>query len=438
MTLQQTLAQRDQQAIWHPFTQHQTAALPMPIASGRGAYLYDEQGKAYLDLISSWWVNLHGHSHPAIAQAIYEQALKLEHVIFSGFTHEPAVSLAEKLLALLPSQFTKIFYSDNGSTSIEVALKMAYQYWRNQGETQRKRFMSFKSGYHGDTFGSMSLSKDSGFYTHFKDLFFSVDTFTYPETWMNDDVVELKEQQVLDTLAQHLEVHAKETAAIILEPLVQGASGMKMCRPSFLRQLEALIKSYGILIIYDEVMTGFGRTGSDFACQKANTNPDIICFAKGITGGFLPLAATACHEHIYAAFLDDSVANALIHGHSYTANPLGCAAGLASLELLLHPDTRTQMAMLERVHQQQLQSLMQTGLIEKPRYCGTIAAFDLKMKAGYGSKESTQLREKFLERGLLIRPLGNVFYLLPPYCVTEKQLNHVYDIILQEIQGVKV
>lgn len=432
-----TLLERDRAAVWHPYTQHQGSSL-QAITRGAGAYLFGDQGQRYLDLTCSWWVNLHGHSHPDIAKAIYEQALQLEHVIFSGFTHQPAVQLAEQLLQLLPASLTKIFYSDNGSTAIEVALKMAYQYWRNQGQMQRQRFLAFDGGYHGDTFGAMSVGKKSGFFSQFEDLFFSVDTFAYPTTWINDSQAEEKEQHVLTTLETYLQQHHVEIAALIIEPLVQGASGMRMCTTRFLKQLETLVRSYGILIIYDEVMTGFGRTGADFACQKAQTTPDIICLAKGLTGGFLPLAVTACQEKIYQAFLGDSVGQAFMHGHSYTGNPLGCAAGLASLTLLKDVKTRAQIQIIENIHQEMLSQLLESDSIEKPRYCGTVAAFNLKQAIEYGSKINVQLHKNFLKKGLLLRPLANVFYFMPPYCVTEPELRNAYQIVIQELQGVIV
>lgn len=427
-----TLSQRDQQTLWHPFTQHQTAVLPQCIKRGEGAYLIDENGHRILDLISSWWVNIHGHCHPAIAKAIYDQAMTLEHVIFSNFTHEGAVQVAEKLLTLLPLPFSKIFYSDNGSTAVEVALKMAYQYWHNQGETARRRFMAFDMGYHGDTFGAMSVGKRSGFFTPFEDLLFQVDFFPYPETWLQDETILQKEKAILTQLHEHLERYGNETAALIIEPLVQGASGMRMCRPEFLRELETLVRRYGVLIIYDEVMTGFGRTGSVFACLKAETTPDIICLAKGLTGGFLPLAVTACQEKIYQAFLGEHFHEAFAHGHSFTANPLGCAAALASLTILSSPETQAQMAMIERVHTEELIHFV----ADRRRYCGTIAAFDLPVKAMYGSAKSVALRERFSSLGLLIRPLGNVIYLMPPYCITEAELKRAYAILIEEIQGV--
>lgn len=430
------LSTRDAKVIWHPYTQHQMSSYPIPIVRGEGAYLFDEKNNAYLDMFSSWYVNLHGHAHPDIVKAIAKQAATLEHVAFAGFTHEPAVKLAENMLALLPEPFSKVFYSDNGSTAVEVALKMAYQYWRNVGKHQRKRFIAFKNAYHGDTFGAMSLGKTCGFFTHFDDLFFPVDMFSYPDTWFNDDTVIQKEQNILLEIKQHLEQYADETAALIIEPLVQGSSGMRMCTMRFLHALEALVRSYGVLIIYDEVLTGMGRTGELFACLKAETTPDIICLAKGLTGGFLPLAMTLCQEHIYQAFLGDSFTPALAHGHSFTANPLGCAAALASLHLLQTTETGQQITMIERVNHEMVENLTQVSCVDKPRYCGTIIAFNLKTESGYGSAFSIHLRKQFLEHGLLVRPLGDVIYFLPPYCIKESELKRASEIIIKELQGV--
>lgn len=429
-----TLLQRDQKTIWHPFTQHQTSPLPVPIARGEGAYLFDTEGKPYLDLIASWWVNIHGHANPVIARAIYEQALQLEHVMFAGFTHEPAVALAEQLLAILPSGFSKVFYSDNGATTVEIALKMAYQYWRNQGEKKRQRFLAFSGGYHGDTFGAMAVGQSSKFFHHFSDLLFAVDIAPYPATWRGDEQVVEKEKKALQWLETHLSQYGKETAAVIIEPLIQGANGMQICRPEFLRSLEELLRSQGILIIYDEVMTGFGRTGATFACEKARTQPDIICLAKGITGGFLPLAATVCHERIYQAFLSEEVDQALIHGHSYTANPLGCAAGLASLELLRAETTVQQIRFIEEMHQEISLRLSSLTGVERVRHCGTLLAFDVVAQASYGSQLSQNWREIFMERGLLIRPLGKVIYLLPPYCITKEDLRRAYGELIEVLE----
>lgn len=423
------LAERDQEVIWHPLTQHFTAKLPISIDYAEGAYLIDVDGKRYLDLISSWWVNIHGHACPEISNAIYAQAQRLEQVIFSGFTHQPAVELAEKLLALLPSQFSKVFYSDNGSTAVEVALKMAYQYWQNKGEVQRTRFIAFDGGYHGDTFGAMSVGKSSGFFKQFTACLFKVDIAPYPATWLDDENIIEKENNALAWLEEHLSYFSHETAAIIIEPLIQGSIGMHMCSSNFLLRLEVLARSHDVLIIYDEVMTGFGRTGELFACLKAKTTPDIICLAKGLTGGFLPLAVTACQEKIYHAFLGEDFNLTFAHSHSFTANPLGCAAALASLTLLQNEATQTQIKRIETTHQQMLTEISSNPYIEKFRYCGTIAAFDLVAHSEYGSKASQDWRNHFLNQGLLVRPLGNVIYLMPPYCLDVEALKKAYVLI---------
>jgi adenosylmethionine-8-amino-7-oxononanoate aminotransferase len=433
-----TLQSRDQAILWHPYTQHHTSLPPIAISRAKGIYLITEDNKKYMDLISSWWVNIHGHCHPEIAKTIYEQAMTLEQVIFAGFTHEPAVVLAENILRILPSGFNRVFYSDNGSTAVEVALKMAYQYWRNQGEGQRHRFIAFENGYHGDTFGAMSVGKRSGFFSHFLELLFAVDTFAYPATWIGDELVKQKEQTVLNKLAEYLQKYSAEVAALIIEPLVQGASGMHMCTPRFMREIEKLVRSHGILIIYDEAMTGFGRTGKYFACTTAQTTPDIICLAKSISGGFLPLAMTVCSEKIYAAFLDNSPTKMLTHGHSFMANPLGCAAGIASLKLLEDEKVQSQIKMIQETHTKNLLAIAELELIEKPRLCGTISAFNFKVEAQYGSQESIKLQQRFLNNGLLLRPLGNAIYLLPPYCITQEELSSAYNVIIQEIQGVVI
>jgi adenosylmethionine-8-amino-7-oxononanoate aminotransferase len=432
-----SLSARDQAAIWHPYTQHKTSATPVPFISGKGAYLFDEKGKRYLDLISSWWVTLHGHAEPEIAKAIYEQAMQLEHVIFSGATHEPAIQLAENLLAILPKGFEKIFYSDNGSTAVEVALKMAHQYWRNLGETNRTRFIAFEGGYHGDTVGAMSVGFGCGFYSQYSNMLFDVDMMPYPDTWLdNEDQAIAKEQQALARIATHLAQYGKDVSSVIIEPLIQGSGGMRMCTPRFLRSLEKMVRAHGILIIYDEVMTGFGRTGDYFACLKAETTPDIICLSKGLTAGFLPLAVTACHDKIYQAFLGDTVAKALIHGHSFTGNPLGCAAALTSLKILQRPETQLKIALLEKIHSEELARVIDSGAADKARYCGTIAAFDFKIEGAYGSQQSRDIQSNFVSQGLLMRPLGKTFYLMPPFCISEAELRGAYSIVINELQGV--
>ncbi len=422
---------RDLRHVWHPFTQAKTAPTPIPIREGRGAKLIGEDGREYLDLISSWWVTLHGHAHPAIAAAIAEQAHKLEQVIFAGFTHEPAVTLAERLSALLPGDLGRVFFSDDGSTAVEVALKLAHQYWRNKGE-KRTRFLAFEGGYHGDTLGAMSAGASSGFFDVFRDYLFKVDTIPFPETWTGDAETEEKEAASLAALSDYLDRHASETCALIVEPLVQGASGMRMCRPEFLRKVEKILKEAGVLLIFDEVMTGFGRTGDLFACLKAGVTPDLICLSKGLTGGFLPLSVTVCRDALYDAFLDESFEKAFAHGHSFTANALGCAASLASMDLLVDEACARQRAEIEAAHRKGLETLAGHPNLARPRLTGTIAAIDLATaKGGYTSDVGPRLKSFFLEKGLLIRPLGNVMYLLPPYCVTTDDLDRAYTAIYE-------
>jgi adenosylmethionine-8-amino-7-oxononanoate aminotransferase len=420
----------DRRHVWHPFTQAATAPDPIPIRSAQGARLIAADGREYLDLISSWWVTLHGHAHPAIAAAIARQAAELEQVIFAGFTHEPAVQVAARLSALLPEGLERVFFSDDGSTSVEVALKLAHQYWWNRGEAQRNRFVAFEGGYHGDTFGAMSAGRSSGFYKPFHDLLFAVDLLPFPESWDGDPAVDEKEATSLAMLDAWIARHGRDGVALILEPLVQGASGMRMCRPQFVHAVADRLKTAGILLILDEVMTGFGRTGAVFACLKAGVTPDLVCLSKGLTGGFLPLAATVCRQEIYEAFLGGNFERAFAHGHSFTANPLGCAAALASLDLLQAPATAQRLAAIEAVHRQRLGRLAHRAGLTRPRNCGTIAAVTFGgSEQGYTAALGNRLKTFFLERGLLIRPLGPVVYLLPPYCVGDEDLHRAYDAI---------
>jgi adenosylmethionine-8-amino-7-oxononanoate aminotransferase len=426
----------DRRHIWHPFTQEQTAPDPVMVVGGEGARLRAASGTEYLDLIASWWVNLHGHGHRKIVDAITAQAEKLEHVMFAGFTHAPAVDLAERLTGLLPDGLTRVFYSDNGATSIEIALKLAYQYWRNKGETGRTRFIAFEGGYHGDTVGAMSLGKGSGFYGPFEELMIPVDLVPFPATWEGDVEVEAREDAALGALDRQLDAKGSETVALVIEPLVQGAAGMRVCRPEFLQALAARTRDHDVLLIFDEVMTGFGRTGAMFACQKAGVTPDFICLAKGITGGYLPLAATVCREAIYAAFLGETWERAFIHGHSYTANPLGCAAALASLAIFEDENTLARIAEIEALYRGRFQGLAAKPNVARPRVLGSIAAFDVvAQEAGYGAAVGPRLKAYFMERGLLIRPLGNVVYLVPPYCIADDDLHRAFDAIDAALDG---
>lgn len=426
-----SMATRDKAIIWHPFTQEKTATLPLAVKRAKGSWIYDEQDKAFLDLISSWWVNLHGHAHPVIAEAIYNQACTLEHILFAGFTHEPAVKLCESLNAILPDPLSRFFFSDNGSTCVEVALKMASQYWYNREEQPRPLFLSFEGGYHGDTFGAMAVGAQSGYHDPFKSLFFKVLSIPFPATWNEDGEMLDKEEQALLCLEQHLREHASAISAIILEPLVQGASGMNMCRPEFIKKVVERVRKEGILVIFDEVMTGFGRTGTLFAFEQTGVIPDFLCLSKGITGGFLPLAMTVTTNEVYNAFLSEQWHHAFAHGHSYTANPVACAAAVSSLELLLQPQTLHAIQTIHQTHLDGLRDLQtQCKQIEKIRCLGTIAAFDVK--SHNISNLNARLKQDFLQKGLLIRPLGNTVYLLPPYSTEIEDLKWAW----QEIQTV--
>ena len=431
-----TTTNLDRQHVWHPFTQAQTAPDPIPITSAKGIRLYAEDGREFLDLISSWWVNLHGHAHPTIAAAIAKQAHTLEQVIFAGFTHQPAAQLAHELVQRLPAGLTRVFFSDDGSTAVEVALKMALQYWRNQGEAQRARFLAFEGGYHGDTVGAMSVGRGSDFFSTYGSLLFEVGLLPYPQTWDGDADVVSKEQAALAVLDAYLAQHGETLAGVIIEPLVQGAAGMRMCRPEFLQQLAAKLRAAGILLIFDEVMTGFGRTGAMFAAIKAQVMPDLICLSKGLTAGFLPMSVTVASEAIYAAFLGENFDRALIHGHSFTANPLGCAAALASLQVFEDEQTLAKLPQIEAWHRQGLAQLAGHPAVQHVRVTGTIAAFDVvTADAGYTSAVGAKLKAFFHERGLLLRPLGNVIYLLPPYCVTQDELALSYQTIGEALIG---
>ncbi len=428
------LAQLDSSLIWHPFSKAKLSDMPIVIKSGKGSYLYDEDGKKYIDLISSWWVNLHGHSHPQIAEAISHQARELEHVIFADFTHKPAIEICDLIRKEINGDLTRFFFSDNGSTAVEVALKMAYQYWVNKGEGKRKLFLSFSGGYHGDTIGAMSLGGGSGFHDIFKKLLFDVLFMPYPETWEGDENVWQKENDAIEKLQQYLLDYKGQISALIIEPLIQGAGGMRICRKEFIQKVIKMIQEQDILVIFDEVMTGFGRTGSTFALQQIGITPDFLCLSKGLTGGFLPLALTITTDAIYEEFLvDQHLRYSFSHGHSYTANPIACSAAIASWNLLMTLETQEKLQAIHVQHQKEIKDLKKhCKNIVKTRVVGTISAFDILMKNN--DKTSIQkIRQNLLSKGLLMRPLGNTFYLIPPYSITPEELNEVYQIIANEI-----
>ena len=417
-----SLSKRDSLVIWHPYTQHQKMEEPVPIVKGEGALLFDEQGNAYIDAVSSWWVNLHGHGHPYIAEKIYKQALALEHVIFTHFTHEPAVTLAERLLNILPGKFSKIFYSDNGSTAVEVSLKMAIQFWKNKGQARRNKILAFNHAYHGDTFGSMSVSARGIFTNSFKDFLFDT---VFIDTPGEDNLTEIKSV---------LQSYDGQIAAFIYEPLLQAAGGMRMYQANHLDQLLAVVQSENILCIADEVLTGFGRTGPLFAGESMSHHADMICLSKGLTGGAMALGITACNQNIFNAFLSTDRTKTFYHGHSFTANPLACTAGLASLDLLENTSCREQIQWISQQHEEFVHNeLSVTGmeLLVNIRTMGTILAFELNTgKHEYINEVSATVMGKALSQGIYLRPLGNTVYIMPPYCITPEQLRKIYLFIL--------
>ena len=414
------LSQRDKAVIWHPFTQAQTAKDPIAIVRAEGIWLYAEDGQRYLDGTSSWWVNAHGHAHPYIAEQIAQQAAQLEHIIFAGFTHEPAVLLAEKLLAILPGNQSRIFYSDNGSTSVEVALKMALQFHFNRGE-ERTKILAFSNAYHGDTFGAMSVGARNAFNAPFGKLLFEVLHLDAPELGNEERSIEQ-----FRTILKH-----EKPAAFIFEPLVQGANGMRMHSAAVLSELIALCREQGVLTIADEVFTGFYRTGKHFACNHLTHQPDIMCLSKTLTGGTLPLGVTAAPEFVYEAFLSNDKYKTFFHGHSFTANPIACRAALASLELLQKIECLINIQQIVLDHHQFANELKGHARIAEIRVLGTIIAIELMTDAerGYLNPVSEHITEFFLERNIYLRPLGNVIYCTPPYVITKMELATIYDAI---------
>jgi adenosylmethionine-8-amino-7-oxononanoate aminotransferase len=416
------LVEKDLNFIWHPYTHQKNMQPPIPIVQGKGALLFDEDGNNYIDAISSWWVNIHGHSHPYIAKKIYKQAKTLEQVIFAGFTHKPAIDLAEKLIRILPGNFSKIFYSDNGSTATEVAIKMALQFWNNKEEFSRNKILAFNHSYHGDTFGAMSASSRSIFTKAFDEKLFEV---IFIDTPSEENIGKIKLQ---------IDEYKNELACFIYEPLLQGAGGMLMYESKHLNELLAYLKNEQILCIADEVLTGFYRTGKFFASEYMLNNPDIICLSKGLTGGTMALGVTACTKVIYDAFVSDDKTKTFFHGHSFTANPLACTAALASLELLQKKNCLLQIEKIIERNEQFADKLKITGhknKIKNIRKLGTILAFEIV--TAKGDNYLDDINEKFtkfcLAEGVYLRSLGNTIYIMPPYCITKKQLNKIFDVI---------
>lgn len=410
----------DSKFIWHPFTHQKPIEANLFVERAAGAWLFDDTGKRYLDAISSWWVNIHGHAHPKISAAIAEQASTLEHIIFAGFTHKPAIELAQSLIPMLPGEFSKIFYSDNGSTSTEVALKMSIQYWWNinqkNSDKARRKILAFRNSYHGDTFGAMSVSDRGVFTLAYHDFLFEV---IFIDTPTAENL-----QESLDQIEQQ----GDQIACFIYEPLVQGAGGMNMYQADWLDQILRKAKAFDIICIADEVMTGFGRTGKFFASEYMLEKPDIICLSKGLTGGALPLGITACVKKIHDAYVQDDRLMTFFHGHSFTANPISCASAVASLSLLKEPGCMNAIQELSSANQRYALELEDQQLpVVNVRHTGTILAFEVDdTHHEYLNVTGHLIGRSAMEKGLYIRPLGNTVYLMPPYCLTAEETSFMF------------
>ncbi|OEK01847.1 adenosylmethionine--8-amino-7-oxononanoate transaminase [Roseivirga sp. 4D4] len=412
---------RDERSIWHPFTPLKGMDQPLVIDRAEGVNLYTQSGKKIIDAISSWWVNIHGHSHPKLAEAIAQQAHQLEHVIFAGFTHKPAIELAERLLQILPDNQAKVFYSDNGSTAVEVAIKMAFQYFYNQG-IEKKKIIAIDGAYHGDTFGAMSVGERGPFTDPFDPYLFDVEFIDFPSPEKEADVW------------QHFEslVAKGDVAAFVFEPVIQGASGMRVYSKSLLDRMINLAQSQDIICIADEVMTGFGRTGGLFASDLLDHKPDVFCLSKGLTGGALAMGVTTCTDKIQEAYRSNDLMKTFFHGHSFTGNPMTCAVANASLDLLLTDECELNRQRINDRHREFESELNEHQLVRNTRVLGTIIAFELNTErdTSYFNEARHHLYPYFIDKGILIRPLGNVIYLIPPYIISDEDLSFIYTSIL--------
>lgn len=419
------LSQKDAAYLWHPYTQHKTASAPIVVKSAKDAEITDQNGNVYLDAIASWWVNPYGHANAYIADAVYKQMTTLEHVLFAGFTHEPAIAVAEKLLSLLPENQRKAFFSDNGSTAVEVAIKASLQYFYNKGET-RKTIIAFENAFHGDTFAAMAASGISLYTMAFQGMFIDVVRIPVPVPGMEAECARILESVIAKN----------QCAAFIFEPLVLGAAGMVMYEPGILDELLRICKQNGVLTIADEVMTGFGKTGKPFACDYLSEFPDMVCVSKALTGGTIPMAITTFSDDIFDTFYSDNIDKALFHGHTFTANPTGCAAALASFDLLEQPITQTNIDRIAQKHTAFINSIKQHPKVSAARTLGVIAAVELRTKANssyYGDLRN-QLYDFFMEQRIILRPVGNIVYILPPYIISDAQLDLIYDTIIQAVE----
>jgi adenosylmethionine-8-amino-7-oxononanoate aminotransferase len=444
--------ERDLRVLWHPCSQMKdhdskgggAEALPLiPIRRGQGVWLEDFDGKRYLDAVSSWWVNLFGHSHPYINAALKDQVENLEHVIFGGFSHQSGIELAERLTALAPAGLTRCFYADNGSAAVEVALKMSFHYWRNTGQPQKTRYITLSNSYHGETLGALAVGDVALYKETYRPLLMDVITVPGPDCYYREagESWEDCSRSAFAHMEQALEQHAHEVCAVIVEPLVQCAGAMRMYHPVYLSLLRAACDRYGVHLIADEIAVGFGRTGTLFACEQAGITPDFMCLSKGLTGGYLPLAAVLTGEAVYQAFYDDyATLKAFLHSHSYTGNPLACRAALASLDLFGQSDVLGHNRQLAQCMAEAAAPLQDHPHVAEIRQTGMILAIELaKDKA---SKEPYPWQERRglavyrhgLANGVLLRPLGNVVYFMPPYVISPEEIRWMAGIAAEGIE----
>jgi adenosylmethionine---8-amino-7-oxononanoate aminotransferase len=409
--------------IWHPYSSLVPSFENLSVERAEGVNVYLTDGTVLLDGISSWWVNIHGHSHPKLAEALFKQAASLEHVIFAGFTHKPAVELAQKIITFTNCNFKKIFYSDNGSTAVEIALKMALQYWRNNGES-RTKVIALQGAFHGDTFGAMSVSGRGVFSEAFESLMWEVDFLPFPSAEC--------ETECINKFAELLK---GKPAAIIVEPLLQGAAGMRVYSETVLNTLFKMAKEAGVICIADEVLTGFGRTGKNFASDYITEKPDIMCLSKGLTGGTMAFGVTLANERIVEAFNNPDLTKVLYHGHSYTANPIACSVALASLELLLSHERQEQIERLTK-WQKSFAERVRSDFPQLKRvdHIGTMVAIELNADAGYLSSIRDELSRFFIQNKVILRPLGNVVYFLPPYVIEREQVDYVHQVLINMLE----
>jgi adenosylmethionine-8-amino-7-oxononanoate aminotransferase len=423
--------------IWHPFTNSVLDPSPILVERAEGVWLHTRGGRKIIDAVSSWWVNLHGHSNPRIAAAVGEQARKMEHVILAGFTHEPAEKLAAGLRRWLAPELTHLFFSDDGSTAVEVALKLAVQHFSNQAKPKKTEIIALEHGYHGDTAGAMSVSDDSPFTDPFRSMRYAV--HRVPSPYLYRRPAGTTPEEYLDHCVQQvgslLEEKSDSIACMILEPLLQAAGGMIVYPAEYLRKARELCTRYDVLLIADEVLTGFGRTGKMFACDLAGIVPDLMCLSKGITGGFLPMGVTLCTDRVESAFRSENRMHTFYHGHSYTGNALACAAANASLQIFEDEPVFDRIATIAKITGERLKQFKGLAVVGETRQIGTIGAIELRAEdAGYLSAMRPKLYRFFLDRGVLLRPLGNVVYVLPPYVIAPDELHHVYDVITEAAQ----